>query len=314
MALGRKSKLQILSVYFICVAFAILLWLLTMLGKSYSTEISVPVEFTNLPQNKIVSSVLPTAIKVGVSGRGFNLIKLQVDFAKNDITFNIDELLHGGRSNRVHISQQDLRERISMQLTPSLSVTTINPESIDFTLEEIASKEVPVKLDCNISFNKLYTQKGDIKIEPKSVTIKGAHESIDSIEYITTEPLIKKELNSSIQQEINLVPTHNVAYSTDKVKVEIDAEQTTEAERNAIINVINLPSNVRMALFPESAKLTYKVGLSRYEESLKDNIHIVVDYNDTKDGRSFLNIKATETPSYIENLTITPQRVEYIIE
>ena len=74
MALGRKSKLQILSVYFICVAFAILLWLLTMLGKSYSTEISVPIEFTNLPQNKIVSSELPTVIKVGVSGRGFNLI------------------------------------------------------------------------------------------------------------------------------------------------------------------------------------------------------------------------------------------------
>ncbi len=314
MASQRKVKLQILSVYLICIAFAILLWLLTMLGKNYSTEISVPIEFTNMPQNRIVSSELPTAIKVGVSGRGFNLIKLQVDFAKRDVIFNIDELLHGGRSNSVHINQQDIRERISTQLTPSLSVTTINPESIDFTLEEIASKEVPIKLDCNVSFNKLYTQKGDIKIEPKSVTIKGAHENIDSVRFISTESFIKEGLKSSIKQEVNLIPTHNVTYSTDKVTISIDAEQTTEAERNAIINVINLPSNIRMALFPESAKLTYKVGLSRYEESLKDNFHIVVDYNETKDGRNFLNIKATETPSYIENLTITPQRVEYIIE
>lgn len=314
MASQRKVKLQILSIYLICVAFAVLLWLLTMLGKNYSTEISVPIEFTNLPQNRIVSSELPTSIKIGVNGRGFNLIKLQIDLKKNHLSFNISEIQQAGRTNAVHLNSQDLRERISTQLTPSLSITSINPENIDFTLEEIASKEVPVKLDYNISFNKLYTQKGAITIEPERITLRGAHEAIDSIEFVTTEPFKKLEINSPIQENLNLIPTSNVTYNTEKVTIRIDAEQTTEAERNALINVINLPSNIRMTLFPESAKLTYTVGLSRYEESIKDNFHIVVDYNETKDGRSFLNIKATETPSYIENLTITPQRVEYIIE
>ncbi len=314
MATQRKLKLHILYAYLICVAFAVLLWLLTMLGKSYTTEISVPIKFTNIPQNKIVNTELPTSIKVGVNGRGFNLLKLKTAIANNNISFNVAELLQTGRSNAVHINLQELRERISVQLTPSLSVTSLSPENIDFTLEQIASKEVPVKFNGNISFNKLFTQKGEINIEPQKVTLKGAHEIIDSIEFIDTKPFNRHDINASIQEVIDLVAIPNVTYNTDKVAIQIDAEQTTEAERNATINVINMPSDIRMTLFPESAKLTYKVGLSRYEESLKDNIHVVVDYNDTKDGRSFLEIKTMQLPNYIENLSISPQRIEYIIE
>lgn len=230
------------------------------------------------------------------------------------ITFNIKELMQHHRGNHININVQDLRDRVGMQINPSLSVNAIHPETINFTLSEVAQKSVPVKINSDISFKKLFTQKGVTMATPAMVTITGPHEAIDTIQFVSTQKVVKQNINSNISEEVELLPIANVKLSNEKVTIDIDAEQTTGAERNVTVNVINLPANIKMTLFPERVQLTYEVGLSRYEESLKDNFSVVVDYNDTKQGNDFLEIKPTISPDYIENLNISPKRVEYIIE
>ena len=122
--------------------------------------------------------------------------------------------------------------------------------------------------------------------------------------------------SSSLQceEKITLLTIPNVTYSQEYTTLKIETEQLTGAERTSVIGVKNLPANIEITLFPKQVKFTYEVGLSRYEESLKDNFGFFVDYNATKDGSNFLEVKATTIPDYIENLNFTPQRVEYIIE
>lgn len=314
MSSNRKFKFQILPAYLICIAFATLLWFLTMLSKNYTTEVNVPVVFTDFPNNKIAKSELPGSISVAVNGRGFNLIKLQASFKENAIAFNVKELLHGTNSNIITINAQELRDRVGMQINPSLTVNAVHPETVSFSLAEVAQKSVPVKINSDISFKKLYTQKGSIFTTPSTITITGAHDAIDSIEYVTTDKIIKNDIFTNISESVKLVPIPNVIYSTNSVTLNIDTELSTGAERSVAISVINLPSAMRMTLFPENVKLTYEVGLSKYEESLQEDFRIVVDYNDVKGNGKFLEVTSVETPQYIKNLTISPIRVEYIIE
>ena len=311
---NRKFKFQVLPVYLVCVAFATLLWLLTMLSKNYTTEISMPVQFVDFPQDKIANSELPTSINVVVHGRGFNLTKLQTSVKNSAITFSIKELMQSHRGNHININVQELRERVGTQINPSLSVNAVHPETINFTLAEVAHKSVPVKINSDITFKKQYTQKGVTSATPAMVTITGPQQAIDTIKYVTTQRVVKHDIYSNVTEDIKLLPIPNVTFSTESITLNIEAEQTTGAERSVAINVINLPSNIKMTLFPERAQLTYEVGLSRYEESLKDNFRVVVDYNATKQGNDFLEISPIVKPAYIENLNISPKRVEYIIE
>lgn len=274
----------------------------------------MPVQFIDFPQDKIANSELPTSINVVVHGRGFNLIKSRTSVRKSAITFSIKELIQSNRGNHIYINVQELRERVGTQINPSLSVNTVHPETINFTLAEVTQKSVPVKINSDITFKKQYTQKGVTTATPAMVTITGPEEAIDTIKYVTTQKVVKHDIYSNVTEEIKLLPIPNVTFSTESISLNIEAEQTTGAERSVAINIINLPSNMKMTLFPERVQLTYEVGLSRYEESLKDNFSVVVDYNDTKQGNDFLEIKPTISPDYIENLNISPKRVEYIIE
>lgn len=311
---NRKFKLQILYLYLLCLALAAFLWLTTMLGKSYTTEVSIPIRFDNFPANRIAKSELPNTITVGVNGRGFNLLKLQSTIKKSDIVVNVSELLSGNHSNNINIYGQELRERVAQNINPSLSITSLTPEAIHITLAQVTQKRVPIKTDCEISFKKHYTQKGKTTTIPEFITITGAQNTIDSISYVLTDKVTKSDISTNIEEKITLLTIPNVTYSQEYTTLKIETEQLTGAERTSVIGVKNLPANIEITLFPKQVKFTYEVGLSRYEESLKDNFGFFVDYNATKDGSNFLEVKATTIPDYIENLNFTPQRVEYIIE
>lgn len=310
----KRFKLQTLPTFLLCLTTATLLWLLTMLGKDYTTEVSIPVSFTNIPADRVVNSELPESIIVGVHGRGFGLLKLQSNVKKNAVVFDVERMTTGKNRNSVHINSQEIRESIGAQISAPLSVTSLHPETIGFTLSEVANKSVPIRINHDITYKKQFTLKNKIIAEPSHIIITGARDIIDSIEYVETELVEGKNINSNIDKSVKLQPIPHITYNKSHITVRADVEQTTGAERTAGVRIQNLPKNISMTLFPEEIKLSYEVGLSKYDTSLKDNFDFVVDFKEITEERNYLQIKVHRIPEYIENLSYSPQRVEYIIE
>jgi hypothetical protein len=69
-----------------------------------------------------------------------------------------------------------------------------------------------------------------------------------------------------MEQSVPVTHPENTNISPEKVMVLIPVEKFTEKELTLPVQVIHLPEDVNLKLFPPNVKITVMVGLSEYEE------------------------------------------------
>ncbi len=306
---------QRVVVFLICLMIATTLWLLNALSKDYSATIFYPVKFENPPKNQFLAGNVPEKLELEVSGRGFTLLRFKllsfspVNFDIEDITKNMET-----NSGTYRITSRNLRTRIEDQLNDELSISHISPEILVISLDSLSIKKVPVSLDISVDYEPMYNLKSPVSIHPDSVNITGPTILLNRISVIRTKINITERLNSSINQEIDLIPPDNTTIEPAKVVLNIDVEKYTEKELRIPIEVINQPDNANIKLFPSEVKIVFKVGLSRFESISSLDFKALVDYNAIDANANNLEIKLSEKPGFIEGIRLNPERVEFLIE
>ena len=66
--LSRNSREFLIFLFFVFVSFCF--WLLQILNDDYETEFSIPLRMKNVPNNVVLTSELPSELKIGVKDRG----------------------------------------------------------------------------------------------------------------------------------------------------------------------------------------------------------------------------------------------------
>ncbi len=62
-------------IFFVCLVIATVLWFVNVLGKSFETEVSMPINYVNLPKNKVLINAPPSALQVRIEAHGFTLLR-----------------------------------------------------------------------------------------------------------------------------------------------------------------------------------------------------------------------------------------------
>ena len=70
--LAKKSREFLIFLFFVFVSFCF--WLLQVLNDDYETELSIPIRMKQVPDNVVLTSELPSEMKVGVKDRGTVLV------------------------------------------------------------------------------------------------------------------------------------------------------------------------------------------------------------------------------------------------
>ena len=70
--LGKKSHDFFVFLFFFVVSFGF--WLLQTLNETFETEISVPLELKNVPDNVHITTGLPSQVNITVRERGTTLL------------------------------------------------------------------------------------------------------------------------------------------------------------------------------------------------------------------------------------------------
>ena len=76
----------------------------------------------------------------------------------------------------------------------------------------------------------------------------------------------------------------------------------------------NQPSELNVKLFPAKVKVTFLVGLSRFQEMHSEDFKFSVSYSEIKDGKQRLKINTESIPAYLYDLKISPEEIEYLIQ
>ena len=117
------------------------------------------------------------------------------------------------------------------------------------------------------------------QIIPDSITISGPDKILSKLSEIETVPMSYENLDDTLTEKIQLKKISNINFSKKIVNIILPIEKYTENEIKIPVEIINCPDSLKLIIFPNEVKLTYKIGLSRYKTIGEFNFKAVVDFS-----------------------------------
>ncbi|PKQ62276.1 hypothetical protein BZG02_13250 [Labilibaculum filiforme] len=309
-----------LLVYVFFVGIATIFWFLNALGKEYTTTVNYPVQYINLPQNKVLTNKLPQQLTLKVNAYGFDLIryKLSTAFLSNpfDVGFYTNNRMRNNKSIRNYsLVTSQIVPQFERDLSSSIQLISILPDTILFEFSPILEKKIPIKSNVSSSFEQQFMLDGAVFLEFDSVLVKGPSSILDSVHFVETEELILTNLNKTVRKTVNLKKVEGLEFDQVKVKITVPVEQFTEEKITIPIKVSNLPDSLLLRLFPGDVKVSYFVGFKKHGKVSADLFDVRVDYKETSDeGSNKLKIDLLRYPGFVTNVRFYPQELTYLKE
>ena len=308
-----------LLVYLFFVGVSTIFWFLNALSKEYTTNLNYPVEYVNLPKDKVLINKLPDQFVLRVSAYGFDILKykLSTAFLSNsfDVNYFTNNRLNNNSISEYALPTSQVIGRLEHGLSSEIQLISIAPDTLHFEFSPIMSKKVAVHHNVSVTFEHQFMLGDSINVEPDSVIVKGAEAFLDSVKFVETKKLVLKKLAKEVQKKVYLNSIPGVVLSQNKVLVNIPVERFTEAQKTVPIKIENLPDSLILRLFPRAVKVSYFIGLNKYEIVSPNHFTLQVDYLKALDNKTNkLEVELTRKPDFVTNVRYYPQSVTYLIE
>ena len=314
--LRRDGKLFI---FLICFLISSFFWTLNNLSKNYTARISFPVKYIDLPTNQKLSQPLPQRLECTVTAYGFTLLRHKLRLSFSPILINVNELktshkATGNKHYRFSASTEANRSMIVNQISNEIQVLNIYPDSLYFNFEPIIRKKFPVRPRTTITLLNQYMLKQAPYTTPDSVLVKGPEDVLDTLKFVQTREQEYKNLSHSVQRNVSLAANSELQFSPRRVVLNIPVEQITEGTREIPLVIKHVPDSVELKAFPSSIKVSYKVGLSLYDQISANSFQPTIDYDSISATRQKLPVTMEKYPQNVISYDYYPKDVEFILE
>jgi len=268
----------------------------------------------------ILASDLPSKISLKVESHGYTLLKYKMSSTLLPISLDIKSQSHRRSSNDLYsihyILTKYVKSDIEKQMpTTEIKVIDIMPDSLVFKLTNLVQKKVPVKVDVEYDLERQFMISDTIFTIPDSVSITGAANLVDTINYVMTKDVKLDKLSKTTKRNTGLKNIKGIDIKRNRVVLVIPVEQFTEHKVKVPIMPKNVPDTMELKLFPKEVELKFLVGLSNFDYVKPNQFIVTVDYNDV-DSLIGNKIKVTTeiTPTFINQVRNSHPSVEFLIE
>ena len=308
--LSEKSREFLVFLFFVFVSFSF--WLLQVLNDDYETELSIPIKMKNVPENVVITSEIPSELRIGVKDRGTVLINYMLGQTFYPVV--IDFVEHAYKGNHVLIPFSMLTKRITGQLNQSTKILAVKPDTLEFIYTQGKGKKLPVKLQGTVKAERQYYI-SDIVYSPDSVTVYAPRHILDTLTTAYTNFVTIEDISDSVRRRLDIMPVKGArfvpAYSDVSVMVDVYAEKTVEVP----VLGIGFPKDKILRTFPSKVQVDFQVGLKHFKDVSADDFAVEVDYKDLKNAanekcRPRLNVLSP----YVNHARVNSEEIDFIIE
>ncbi|MEO6901517.1 MAG: CdaR family protein [Bacteroidia bacterium] len=305
-----------MATFLVCLLVSIFFWLLMTLSKDYNVTFNFPINYSHFPSDKIVSNNLPKFVDIEIKAKGFNLLKYSFFKKRDTIYMDMQDVRPLNTKNSYYLLSNARTDKITYQFSNDIKIVKISPDTIYINFNKKVNKYVPVKYDLTLSFYKQHNLADSIIIIPESIKVSGGADIINKINFVKTIPVVLKDLDASTTIKLvvlNAKENQQVTYSPSFVKAIINVTKYTEGSIELPIEVINLPRNYNLKVFPDKIAVKYKVAFENFEKINASQFRAVVDFNKIDNNSNKLKITLTKTPAEISAVKLDNDKVEFII-
>lgn len=300
-------------VFLVFLALAGIFWLLTTLNENFEQEVRVPVRFTGVPKDVVLTSGESDTLRLMVRDKGISLITYLYDKDRRPLTIDFNRYAQPNGMGTV--PSADLLRLASRHLPASATVLSVKPESQVFYYNYGESKRVPIQYQGRIEPDELYFV-SEVTYTPDSVTIYASREKLDSISRVYTEVLHYTDFRDSLVVTARLQKMVGVKTVPDVATVHFAADMLTEVSIDDVPVVgINMPEGKVLRTFPAKLKVSFVTGIKNYQSMSASDFLIVADYDElAADSAMQCNVYLRRQPSGIQRVRLETDRVDYLIE
>jgi YbbR domain-containing protein len=294
-------------------ALAGVFWLLMTLNETYEQEVKIPVQYTNVPKNTVLTSGETDTMRVTVSDKG--IILAAYIFGKSLQPVKIDFKNYAKTGGMGYVPQAELKRLATQQLMASSKIVSVKPDRMLFYYNNGEKKRVPVQYSGQVLPSELYYL-AKVIYQPDSITIFASREKLDSINTVYTQKLDYSDVRDTLYVHAPLRRIAGVKMIPEAVDILFCTDILSEMVVNDIpIIGINMPEGKVLRTFPAKVSVRFVAGMSQYRHLTNNDFEVVADYNEVRDNPSpKCNIHLRSMPEGITRVHLDTTQVEYLIE
>jgi len=308
-----KIKNKNTIIFLISIGISTFMWLLIKLSKEYEIIVNIPVEYENMPADKILIKTADSVIRVSLTDNGFDLIGSRIIATTNPLVLNTEKFrikkLSKGKTKYFVLSNA-FYDLLKAKFSSSTKIATLKPDSLILIFEKLASKKVKVLSRVNVELASQYQFSGPLKLSPDSIIIYGSAHQLAEINSLQTIEKEFKELESNIAEKLAIVIPENIRLEDESVKLNIDIEKFTEASVEVPIQT-PFNKNKKIKIFPKQVQIKFAISLDDYHQLKADQFTVIGKEDSLSVGK--LNISLTKFPEHIRVIDYSPKMAEFII-
>jgi len=308
-----RKRILLFSIFLL---IAVFIWFLNALGENYTDHIEYPLEYSDIPADRVLVGEPPGFLDLNVSAHGYALLRYRILKKPVPISFKVSAFTlnrPGQDSTRAFILTRYLKDQIASQLPAELKLLEIKPDTLHFQFARRVTRMLPVRQAFEFELDKQFTIRNGIQFDPDSVQVTGPDAILDTLKFVETEHFDLGLLTRNYSEKARLHKLSGLEYSTSRVNCTIELEKFTEVQLSIPIEVINLPDSLSLQTFPSRVKLTCNVGLSNYERVNNNPFRALVDYSTLTESRKELDVSIQNVPVYLLSSDYYPKTVEFLI-
>jgi len=314
----RKIFRQRLGIFLIFAGIATFLWFLQALQKDYVTVIDNPLIFKNLPEGQIQISDLPRKLSMEIESNGLSILRHNWDLSKQPIQIDFRELVpeqrSSNRSRWITVSLAGYRQKIAAQMG-NFQIISLFPDTLTLGLAKITKRKVKVIPDVSFETAPEFMLTQPVYTIPDSILVTGPDLLIDTLKGLATDPIRFRRIDKTISRNVSLAEvSEDLKLSDTRVELVIPVEQFTEKTVKVYVEPVNTPDSTYVKTFPSAVNLTFRVAMSQFDKITERDFKVVVDYNEHIEGKTKLKVAAKRWPPGVDQIRLSPDQVEYIIE
>ena len=303
--LPNKSRFRFFLL-FVLISFSF--WTSTKLSKEYQLVQPFFVKWTEVPKGIILIDD-PAKIDLTINASGieilwYRLFKGELEVSLKEFDFSSSDIVLNFKENYFSIQEQLLNASKLIQISPSL---------YNLKYSRMSSKWVNIAPQTSIQLRPGYLGEEKIKVMPDSVLVHGPKSILDTLKKIQTLDFKASDVHKVIDQKISFKSISGLKFENNQTRLYWPVLQYSEKTLKITIKIINLPSGVKIKLFPPQVSLRVTLPLSLVSTLEEADFSIAVDYNDIKNKPSVLELKLLKQPSSVKKTIWDPKSVNYLI-
>lgn len=297
--------------FLIFLLISTIFWFMMTLNETIQRDYRLQVEIGEIPAGTTFITRAPQYIDVSVKDKGRALIKYDWGNPPK-VRIRYSDFIKK-RDNRIVINQEMLSNNIRNSFGSGCEILSIRPDSINLITTTRPGDRLPIFFDISTATEPQYIAYGGIQCKYDSVTVYSLNGIPSSMLNISTEHISLRNLTDTTTVEIPLQCPPGTRVEPSTVSVTIPVEPLVAKKRILPIQVVNVPKNVSIHIFPANIELGYLVPMSMFKNDAAVPA-AVIDFRTINPGSTTAEVSITQVPDYYHNIDCNPSEVEYLIE